>query len=311
MKAKFTKFKRHLGHILWIVAALLIGSCSAAYGQNKSTFAMPGGIIFFWDGSLEMRLVATAKQQALSLHAYPAPWSYPVVAHDGGRVASGLFASPIPDIHHLTLGVFSVMQQEWNTYGDFSEIGVPGFSPNGERVAFAAKHAKGRSIFVVVDVPGGATDAIDQLATAARGQGPSWSPDGTHLAVGMEQGDDSKIVVYDLGSSKMRVIGKGTTPSWSPTGEWIAYFETPRKCVLVHPDGTGARVLRNLGGPSGFYREFKYSAVWSPSGKQLLLNELKGEGPDLDVTLADVETGIVTKKSRNGLAVVGWARQTP
>jgi len=48
--------------------------------------------------------------------------------------------------------------------------------------------------------------------------------------------------------------------------------------------------------------------VWSPDGKQLLLTEIKGDGPDLDVVLIDLESGRASSKSQNSFSVFGWVR---
>ena len=46
--------------------------------------------------------------------------------------------------------------------------------------------------------------------------------------------------------------------------------------------------------------------MWSPDGKKLLLNEIKGDGPRLDVVLLNLESGQSQTKSENGLLVFGW-----
>jgi len=291
-----------------LVVAVLLTQATFA----QAIFSMPGSVLFFWDGALELREVAATNEHALALQLYPGPWSHPVVARDASRVASGFFATPVPVANHLTLGVFSFTRQEWKTYGNFAEIGAPGISPDGTRVAFVAKQVGGHNAFLILDTSSGMTDSVTQLEAAASGEGPSWSPDGKRLAVVVVQkAGIPAIAVYDLSTSELNVVGKGGDPSWSPTGEWIAYFETGERCILVHPDGTKTKVVRNLGRLLRPYRGFRYPAVWSPDGKQLLLDELKGEGPNIDVMLVDVESGKVTRKSHNGLAVVGWAAWKP
>jgi hypothetical protein len=47
--------------------------------------------------------------------------------------------------------------------------------------------------------------------------------------------------------------------------------------------------------------------VWL--GKQLLLNEIKGDGPKLDVVLLDLASGHSSKKFENNPAVFGWVAQ--
>lgn len=49
--------------------------------------------------------------------------------------------------------------------------------------------------------------------------------------------------------------------------------------------------------------------MWSPDGKQLLLNEIKGDGPKLDVMLLDLGSGRSTKIGHDCYAVFGWVAQ--
>ena len=54
------------------------------------------------------------------------------------------------------------------------------------------------------------------------------------------------------------------------------------------------------------YREFIHGAVWSPDGTQLLLNELRADGPFLDAMLLDLTIGRTVKMRRNSLPVRAW-----
>jgi WD40 repeat protein len=83
----------------------------------------------------------------------------------------------------------------------------------------------------------------------------SWSPDGKYL-VGQfccSASSAAQIVVVDLRSGKGTVIAEGMDPSWSPKGDLIAYEDKEKqKCILIHPDGTGAKVVRDLTKGFGF-----------------------------------------------------------
>ena len=50
--------------------------------------------------------------------------------------------------------------------------------------------------------------------------------------------------------------------------------------------------------------------VWSPEGEKLLLNEEQSDTNHSKVTMLDLATGNVTTKSKNGLAVFGWAQRS-
>ena len=95
----------------------------------------------------------------------------------------------------------------------------------------------------------------------------------------------------------------------TPNGDWIAYHDSSgQKCILVHPDGTGARTLKAIAGRIFGYRVFGWRIVWSPDGQQVLLNQMKGDGPNLDVLLVDVRNSRSVVKVKNGLPVFGWSR---
>lgn len=134
----------------------------------------------------------------------------------------------------------------------------------------------------------------------------SWAPDGKRLAMGLK----GLIVSVEIGSWAQKTITEGTNPSWSPTGDWIAYhIHDEQTCMLIHPDGTGAKVALDLRTRSGGWL-FYDGTVWSPDGATLLLNEERFDGPGHTVTMLDLATGEITVKSKDGLPVLGWAPKT-
>jgi Tol biopolymer transport system component len=82
-----------------------------------------------------------------------------------------------------------------------------------------------------------------------------------------------------------------------------------RDSTLVHPDGAGNRILKNVGGSLLAYRAFGGEPVWSPDEKKLLLNEYKGDWNFIGVVLLDIDTGHTTRLSRNGANVLAWVAQ--
>jgi Tol biopolymer transport system component len=136
----------------------------------------------------------------------------------------------------------------------------------------------------------------------------SWSPDGKYLAGEFccSASSISQIVVIDLASGSGKILAEGTDPSWSPKGDWIAYVDHVDKkrqnCILIHPDGTGARVVQQLTG----YWMFLKGAVWSPDGEKLLFNEEVMDSSG-NVTILDLSNGKTSTRSKNFLFVLGWA----
>ena len=73
--------------------------------------------------------------------------------------------------------------------------------------------------------------------------------------------------------------------------------------MLVHPDGTGSRIVSEAKSAFLTYRLFGYAVVWSPDSKKLLLNKLTNRLGKLDVVLVDIETGRSTTKLKNSWLV--------
>ena len=138
----------------------------------------------------------------------------------------------------------------------------------------------------------------------------SWSPDGKLLAGNGGYGDRDRdqIVLIDVATGEMKTIAEGSDPSWSPKGDWIAYRVTVQ-CMIIHPDGTGVRSLLEKD-PKWMNDTLDTPIVWSPDGEKLLLNQVQVEGYHNRVIEVDLASGQVTRISKNGEVVMGWAPYT-
>jgi Tol biopolymer transport system component len=105
------------------------------------------------------------------------------------------------------------------------------------------------------------------------------SPDGARLAVGVDEGGDADIWVYELqGTSAIRRLtfgGKSRFPVWSADGRRIAFQSNRdgRPALYVQPadgGGTAARLTDPAAGVS------HVPDAWSPDGRTLLYSERKG-----------------------------------
>ena len=118
------------------------------------------------------------------------------------------------------------------------------------------------------------TDLVTQMSRVTRCGNPTFSPDGTRLAV-----------VCDLtGSPQLWIVGASggwpslvtdlpnpvTTAYWSPTSEYLAFSAAPggglnEQTFLIRPDGTGQQQITDGG------KEDNWLDGWSADGKHLMI----------------------------------------
>lgn len=283
-------------------------------GQSRPAFSMPDSVMLFAEPYHYLKLVGPDYAQALppAVDVNVGGCSFPSILPKGDLIAWGFIVAMDPQRRRLArfaLGVYFIAEQRWKTYGDFDDIGTTAFSPDGSRIAFVAEEPENRDALLILDIATGKmTNALHPKGIPQRAT-LSWSPDGKRLVVETQKSEKSSlIVVLDPNTGAAQPIGEGSDPAWSPTGEWIAYYDLPgKRCILIHPDGTGTKSVGTSNSTLLSYRRFRYAAVWSPDGKKLLVNVMKGNLDTLDVMLLDLETGRSTTKSKNGLPVFGWA----
>lgn len=293
------------------LSMILILTVAGVGAQTSKTFHIPGSVLLFGNYG-ELHIVRPTGGQVIhppvEVGYNRGYFAYPSIAPRGGAIAWG-FATAYDRTRssnrgRFALGLFIITEQKWRTYGEFDGIGDVAISANGSQVALMA---------------GGPTEPrllIFDIASETFQDGPyqrgmqdhsnlSWAPDGTRLVTEIQLGDKPSVVaVLNLKTAEVRKLGEGFGGRWSPTGEWIAYY-LRNQCMVVRPDGTETKVVMKLGRS----RNFGWgSPVWSPDGKQLLVNVSKNGGPLLDVILLDIASGRTTTKSTSGLPVFGWVR---
>jgi hypothetical protein len=294
---------------LWII---LVASGIGLAGQARKTFSISDSVLLFGDYN-ELYVVTADGAQ----HIHPPVevkynsgyFAYPAIAPAGDMIAWGFAtkasASRTENRVRFSLGLYSTTTQKWRTYGDFGFIGDAAFSPDGTRVAVVA-HPPPKLKLLIFDIAIGSFTERAYPGGMPNHSNLSWSPDATRLVMEIQRAEKGATVsVLDLSTENVRELSLGFGARWSPTGEWIAYYTPDNECMLVHPDGTGAKVVAKLGSS----RNFGWgSPVWSPDSTQLLLNVSKNGGPLLDVVLLDLVSGRMTTKSHSGVPVFGWVR---
>ena len=304
--------------VIWYcLLPILMICCSGAYAQVGATFSMPNSVLLFAHPYRDLEVVAPEKTLVLKPPIKNnVLFGSPSIATTGASVSWGFFVSseggpPGAPHGHYVLGIYSIAEQQWKSYGDFTEIGATAFSFDSSKVAFVAEEHDHVQDLFVFDVAAEKMTKVPHSPAIAPTATLGWSPDGNSLVAELQRNEkNSSIAVINLNTGKVQIVADGNDPAWSPSGEWIAYYDpSGKKCMLVHPDGTNTRVAKDFGRTVFGDRAFSYAVVWSPDSKSLLLNEVKGEEVADDVQLLNLQSGAMIRKSKNGAPVFGWAYQ--
>jgi Tol biopolymer transport system component len=280
------------------------------HAQGNGTFTEPNSALLFGRFGSSLYVVTPAKTVELkdvTVDGSPAFFRVPSLARTLDRVAWGMQKAD-----HAEIGVYTVRDHSWESFVNvcFGGGGAAAFSPDATKIAFVSAmqappvnevcHAADQMVLQIFDVATAKTKALSCCGWVL-GARPSWSPDGKEIVLQHL----SQIAVVEADNGNARTIADGRYPSWSPKGDWIAYFDLHiTKCFIVHPDGTGARIVYDTARVFGD-RALIYTPVWSPDGRELLLNE-ENNNQQIKVVMVDIQSGTETTKSKNGLAILDW-----
>jgi Tol biopolymer transport system component len=314
--------------------ALLTVVNNVVYGQNEHPLTGPDSVILSgWEYG--DRLFVTTPAGSFPVQGPPGftdrgYFVLPALAPGGDRIAWGLTlldnsdrtkcdpsvvtcALPGPTQYKSVMGVYSLRDKTWKTYGDFCDRGAgsAAFSPDGAKIAFTASmRAQGSKCgadyethaLLILDLLTGQFTQVPNAASVVAKAQISWSPDERYLAVQMD-----RITLIETGSWAQTAIAKGENPSWSPKGDWIAYdVGAGMACMIAHPDGTEAKMILDAFGRRGWGNwALSMGAVWSPDGKTLWLSEQEDTGK-MEVMSVDLATGKVNKMPKGTPSVLGW-----
>jgi dipeptidyl aminopeptidase/acylaminoacyl peptidase len=323
------------------LAALIFPRASC--GQNERTFTEPNSILLLgWaygdilvatpSGNIAVENLRGSQRRGyfvipgLSPRVDQVAWGLTLPIDSGGtRCDDLLIVCNLPGYaeYKSVMGVYSLRDKGWKTYGDFCPMGAgsAAFSPDGAKIAFEAEirstnsscsSGDGRSALLILDLATGQFTQVPNTAMVMANARISWSPDGRFLAgqVGAWS-SSSEVVLIEVGSWVQKVIADGWNPSWSPFGDWIAFqTEGGSKCMIIHPDGTGARMVFDVGRKSGWGDwALPWGVVWSPDEKTLILSEEEFSGRT-NVVSMDLATGKVKKMPRHTPSIFAWVPQS-
>lgn len=157
---------------------------------------------------------------------------------------------------------------------------VPVFSPDGRRIAFVSDRGGSAQVWVMRRDGSHAHPVTSNLGAQER---VSWSPDGARIAYAClsnapqsgDDGDNTDICTIAPDGRAMRrltadPVRRDSEPAWSPRGAWIVFVRDRAALVAVHPDGSGAHVVRPAGADGWAY------PTWSPTGRSLLVLDRAG-----------------------------------
>lgn len=138
------------------------------------------------------------------------------------------------------------------------------------------------------------TALVERLARVGRAFGPSFSPDGRHVAFISDLGGLPQVWIVPVEGGWPRLVTSGTDPVggvvWSPKGDWLAFSLLPggglnSQIEIVRPDGSGRRRLTEGG------KENNWLGEWTGDGRFLTMASNRRDPATMDAYLIDVASG--------------------
>jgi Tol biopolymer transport system component len=107
-----------------------------------------------------------------------------------------------------------------------------------------------------------------ELATKEQFSQPTWSPDGSQLAIGFVENGQTGLLLIDPANNNQQVLNLAMTPSlvsWSPDGQWLLFYgeQEGQSGLYIINSGNGVPylVMDTSGGT------IPYDITWIPNGQ--------------------------------------------
>lgn len=169
-----------------------------------------------------------------------------------------------------------------------TQASQPALSPDGGTVAYRSWQPDALGLYAAT-----ADGSLSWLLTREvhpDDRNPRWSPDGSTVAFASFRYGDGRSRVYTVpgGGGIAFAVCDGEYVDWAPDGGTIAF----KGCIggscgimLIHPDGSGQRLLTTDAGDS--------APAWSPDGRSIAFHS--GRDGSWDIYAIDVATDTVRR----------------
>jgi len=200
----------------------------------------------------------------------------------------------------------------------FTDLGVPGISPDGKWVVFGAADKAKKSDLYLIRSTGGEVRRLTEDSSEGV-WAANISPDGEQIVYNRWSGREAEICLVAINGGTSKRIGVGVWPKWSPDGKRIGYVLEPALGSTQRSvSGNGEFWTMNFDGTNK-HLEFTDSIVtkdilpiltfaWSPDGKSVAwLRKLKTRECEIVIhdLEAHVEHPVISDKSHKGY--LSWA----